>query len=158
MTEAENPAQERDDSNSEMDSLVKWRREKVWELKSCGLTIDEIAETLKPKEGIKISRGTVFSDLKAVRLDIQRELFNYTDELVFELHLTLHGLQETIKEAWKVVEDEPGKKLEALRLIEDCYVKRFALMTDNKSFIEYITIFGKGRDRTESMRELMRGQ
>ena len=107
MTEAENPAQERDDSNSEMDSLVKWRREKVWELKSCGLTIDEIAETLKPKEGIKISRGTVFSDLKAVRLDIQRELFNYTDEMVFELHLALHGLKETIKEAWKVVEEEP---------------------------------------------------
>lgn len=59
MTEMENPTLQMADSNSKMDSPIKWRREKVWELKSCGLTIDEIAETLKPKEGIKISHGTV---------------------------------------------------------------------------------------------------
>jgi DNA-binding NarL/FixJ family response regulator len=52
-----------DDSNSKMDSLTRWRREKVWELKSCGLTMDEIAETLKLKEGIRISHGTVHRDL-----------------------------------------------------------------------------------------------
>ena len=64
MTIPEIPAREMDYSRSEMDSLIKWRQEKVWELKSCGLTIDEIVESLKPKQGIKISHATVHRDLK----------------------------------------------------------------------------------------------
>lgn len=64
MTAPEIPAREMDYSRSEMDSLIKWRKEKVWELKSCGLTIDEIVESLKPKQGIKISHATVHRDLK----------------------------------------------------------------------------------------------
>lgn len=101
MTVNEKPTQELDDSNSKMDSLVRWRRETVWQLKSCGLGIDEIVETLRPKPGIKISHGTVCRDLKFKEKQVEKEFTGYIKNLVIKHNLAMTRVQRVLKEAWR---------------------------------------------------------
>jgi hypothetical protein len=92
-----------DYSRSEVDSLTKWRKEKVWELKSCGLTIDEIVESLKPKQGIKISHATVHRDLKIKENEIESHFKDYIEkELPVQHSLAITGLDRVIKESWRI--------------------------------------------------------
>ena len=118
-------------------TLIKWRQEKVLTLRAKGFTIDEIVSVMRGgNPDVKISHGTVVSDLRVIRQQINERLFKFSSNMLLELSFTLEGLRETIKEAWKVAEFNPEKKLEALRLIQECYVKRCKLMTDNETLVK----------------------
>jgi hypothetical protein len=71
LNSPEKLTQETEDSDSMMNSFIKWGREKVWEPRACGLTTDEIVGALKPKQGIKISHGMVHRDLQAKQKEIE---------------------------------------------------------------------------------------
>lgn len=154
LTVPESLAQKTDDSRREPDQkiLIKWRQEKVLTLRAKAFTVDEIVSKMRGgNPDVRISHGTVISDLKAIRHEINGRLYRYTNDLVFELHLTLQGLQETIKEAWKLADKEPEKKVKALHLIQDCYLKKYELMSNNKTFVEYASIFKNGQERLKRM-------
>ena len=70
MTVSEIPTRETDNSRGKADRLREWRREKVWEYKSMGCSVDEILDLLKSKPEIRISHDTVINDLKAKEKEI----------------------------------------------------------------------------------------
>lgn len=118
MTDTEILPEEIDDSRGNSDSLRAWRREKVWELKSCGLTTDEIVEALRPKEGIKISHGTVINDFKAKQEEIEKNFQSYVEkELLTQHHLILTGIERVLKEAWRMYARDENKAKEMLPII-----------------------------------------
>lgn len=146
MTETENPTLQMADSNSKMDSPIKWRREKVWELKSCGLTIDEIAETLKPKEGIKISHGTVHRDLEAKHKEIEAHFKDYIEkELPVQHSLAVTGLDRVIKESWRIYAraSDDRTRLAVMSIISDATMKKQAVLGDPAQIEKAIRLVAK---------------
>ena len=133
MTAPEIPAREIDYSRSEMDSLIKWHKEKVWELKSCGLTIDEVVESLKPKQGIKISHATVHRDLKTKEKEIESHFRDYIEkELPGQHSLALTGLDRVIKESWRINAraSDDRTRLAAISIISDATMKKQVVLGD----------------------------
>lgn len=137
-----------DDPRLEMDSLIKWRKEKVWELRSCGLTIDEIVESLKPKQGIKISHATVHRDLKAKEKEIKAHFTDYIEkELPVQHSLAVTGLDRVIKESWRIYArtSDDRTRLAAMSIISDATMKKQAVLGDPAQIEKAIRLVGKVR-------------
>ena len=131
LTEGDSPAQQREIPRGKAKSLVAWRREKVWELKSCGLTYDEIVESLKPKPGIKISHGTVARDLEAKQKEINEGFKHYIeDELPLQHRLVVTGLERVIKEAWRMYARDESRAKEMLPIIVSAYGEKLKALGD----------------------------
>ena len=148
MTASEKLSQESDYSRGESDSLRIWRREKVWELKSCGLTIDEIVETLKTKPNVKISHGTVAKDLRAKEEEIERNFEHYIKkELPMQHHLAVTGLDRVIKESWRIYAraSDDRTRLAAMSIISDATMKKQAILGDPAQIEKAIRLVGKVR-------------
>lgn len=131
LTEADSPAQEKENPRGKRDALVKWRREKVWELKACGLTYDEIVEALRPKPGIKISHGTVARDLEAKQREIKEGFKHYIeDELPLQHRLVITGLERVIKEAWRMYARDENRAKEMLPIVVSAYGEKLKALGD----------------------------
>jgi hypothetical protein len=133
LTVEDSTAPESDGTRGNSDTMRTWRRDKVWEMKSMGRTIDEIVEKLKPKEGIKISHGTVHNDLKFRQKQIEASFKNYIDkELPIQHNLAVTGLDRIINEGWKIYEKAEDQKtaLAALDVISDAIMKKQAVLGD----------------------------
>ena len=150
MTRAKNLEAESDDLNSKVDSLIDWRKEKVWELKSCGLTIDEIVVTLKPKPGIKISHGTVHRILRAKQKEIEENFKNYIEkELPMQHSLAVTGLDLVVKEAWRIYARAADDriKLGALQTISTATMQKQAVLGDPTQIEKAIKLVGRLRSQ-----------
>jgi hypothetical protein len=133
LTEGNAPAQEKEIPRGKADRLIQWRRDKVWELRACGKTFDEIVEELKPKPSIKISHGTVARDLSAKQREIKEGFKHYIEEeLPVQHNLAVTGLDKVIKEAWNIYEkaDDQKSALAALNVISDATMKKQAVLGD----------------------------
>lgn len=140
MTDKEISAQETDYLSMETDQdekfdLVRWRREQVLKLRAKGHTIDEIVKILKADHpDVRISHGTVFSDLQAIKEEANRNLQRkIEEELPLENRIALAGVQEIIKTAWELADSTKDEKvrLSALQLLREAYLTRQALLGDS---------------------------
>lgn len=121
MTEPENDVHEVDDSNEKTDYLIRWRREKVWELRALHYTIDEIVDIIRAgKPEVRVSHGTVCRDLEAKHREIEASFKRYIEkELPRQHHLAVATLEKIAKEAYKVYlkSIDERAKISALNLI-----------------------------------------
>ena len=84
---------------------IEWRREKVLELASDGYGIREIARILE------ISHPTVSRDIQRLRHKAKEQIRKYIDEQVpFEYHKTLTGLQNIIKSMSDIISNPTDNK------------------------------------------------
>lgn len=145
-----------DYSRSEMDSLINWRKEKVCELKSCGLTIDEIVESLKPKQVIRISHATVHQDLKTKEKEVETHFKDYIEkELPVQHSVAVTGLDRAIKESWRIYARaaENRTRLAAMSIISDATMKKQAVLGDpaqSEKTIKLVTSLQKKIPEKES--------
>ena len=98
-----------------------------------GLTKQEIVEALKPKEGIKISYGTVHNDLESKNYEIQANFNNYIEhEIPMQHRLAVTGLDKVLKEAWRLYLKAEDQKtaLAALNVISDAILKKQSVLGD----------------------------
>lgn len=122
---------------------LAWRREKVLDLTSKGLSEREIASTLQ------VSHCTVNRDLIILRQEAKDNIQHYIDEhLPAEYHNCMIGITAILKEAWKTATkaDEEGdtrNKLSALELAQSCYSMKLDLLSSATvidralKFVEY---------------------
>ena len=84
---------------------IEWRREKVLELASDGYGVREIARILE------ISHPTVSRDIQRLRHQAKEQIRKYIDDQVpFEYHKTLTGLQNIIKSMSDIISKSTDNK------------------------------------------------
>ena len=122
---------------------ITWRREKVLDLSSKGLTERDIAGTLN------ISQPTIHRDLRILKQKAKQNITNYIDEqLPAEYEQCLIGITAIMKESWKTAASAESKgdrrdKLQALTLAKECYAMKLDLLTSATvvdraiKFVEY---------------------
>jgi predicted transcriptional regulator len=111
---------------SEMERL-EWRRDKVQELSSKGLSQREIAKILQ------VGLGSVNRDLTFIRQQAKNNIKKYIDErLPEEYEKCLVGLNSILKEAWTTSEqtEDRREKIQALSLAKECYGMKLDLLTN----------------------------
>jgi DNA-binding transcriptional regulator LsrR (DeoR family) len=122
------------------DEQIEWRRSKIIELASQGLSQREIAHVMK------VSVGTVNGDLQFLRqrakVNIQRFI---EDELPHQHELAVTGLDKVIKESWKLFDKEQDSKakLQALNVVSDAIMKKQAVLGDPSQIEKAIKIVAK---------------
>lgn len=148
LTIQANRAEELDDSHSEMDSLVEWRREKVWEYRAMGCSIDEIVDILKKKPDVKISHGTVWRDLKAKQKEVEKGFKDYIEkDLPMQHNLAIAGLDKILKEAWRIYlkSGEDKTSLQALTVIQSAIMSKQSVLADPTQIEKAIKLVTKVR-------------
>ncbi|MGA7603141.1 MAG: helix-turn-helix transcriptional regulator [Nitrososphaeraceae archaeon] len=106
---------------------LEWRRNKVLELSSQGLTQSEIATVLK------ITQPTVNKDLTSIKKKATANLQRHIQEtLPHEYQKCMVGINQVLKMAWSIVSTQVDDKtsLQALALINDCNKYKMDLTTN----------------------------
>jgi hypothetical protein len=99
---------------------LEWRRNRIMELRSRGYNQDEIAVQLG------IGQATVCRDLKHIRQSLLQSSEGYLGQMNFDNEKMMVGLDQSLKELWKIVGDpatNAKEKLHAQSLIMQCLDK-----------------------------------
>ena len=113
----------------------KWRRSLVLELDSQGYTHREIVAKLQ------ISKGTVSNDLTFLRKQAHDNLQYHIHEAVPEYYQKcLWGMKRTLKQTLEIAERSPDPriKLEAMKIVNDCYKDIMDLVTNGSVITDAI--------------------
>ena len=106
---------------------LNWRRDKVRELTVKGKTQRDIAAELK------IDVAMINRDLQYMRKQSSHNISRYINEyLPTEYDNCLTGLNEILKNAWMISEDEKSDKrerMQALMLAKECYAMKLDLLS-----------------------------
>lgn len=98
---------------------LEWRRSKVLELSSQGYTQSEIAKILQ------VSQPSVNRDLTYLAKQAQENLKTHIQHtLPLEYKRCLNGINQVLKQAWRISQSQDTKKeerLAALSLVNNCY-------------------------------------
>jgi hypothetical protein len=110
-------------------SQIEWRHAKVLELMSKGETNQsEIARILQ------VDRSIVCRDVAFLRQQTKENITRYVDErLPEEYEKCLVGLNNILKEAWKMSQTDDNiksDKIKALALAKECYAMKLELLTN----------------------------
>lgn len=138
MTTGKSQAQPSDGTTSDVDryDILAWRREQVLKLRAKGYSIDAIVTELKSGHpDVKISHGTVINDIKAIKEQVNQNLSDFIqNEIPYENHLCLAGIEEVIAQAWKLADSAKDERtrISALSLVKDAYLTRQAVLGDSK--------------------------
>ena len=108
---------------------MEWRRNKVVELRSRGLSQTEIANELK------ISRQLVNLDMRYLRSQAKENIKQYvTEHLPEQYQICLLALDTVIKNAFEIMQqsddDNNHDKLQALQLFKDTHIEKLELLSD----------------------------
>jgi transcriptional regulator len=93
---------------------LEWRRTKVVQMRSRGMTHEEIARELQ------VSRPLITSDIAYLRSQAKESIKEYaTDHLPEQYNVCLVALDEIIKRAFNIIEtaDDNREKLQAMESI-----------------------------------------
>lgn len=106
---------------------IEWRRDRVLELSSQGLTQSDIATVLKVDKSI-ISRDAAYLRQQA-KDNLQKHINQNVPE---EYQRCLVGINQVLKMAWSIVSKDIDNKtkLQALALINDCNKYKMELTTN----------------------------
>jgi predicted transcriptional regulator len=114
---------------------VEWRRNKVLELSSQGFTQSDIATVLH------VTQPTVNKDLAHIRRQAQENLQHHIHEAVPEYYQKcLWGMKRTLKQTLEIAERSPDPKikLEAMKIVNDCYKYIMDLVTNGSVITDAI--------------------
>jgi predicted transcriptional regulator len=118
---------------------LQWRRSKVIELRSRGLSQIEIARELQ------VSEASISSDIQHLREQAKESIKEYvTEHLPEQYQVCLTALDAIIKRAFDILETSPDnrEKLQAMELFKDTHLVKLELLsnaTTIDSALNYIT-------------------
>lgn len=130
---------------------LEWRRSKVSELRSRGLSYAEISSQLQ------VSRTCIASDLQYIRQQAKGAIKEYvTEHLPEQYHLCLTALDTVLKNAFEIMEksEDDHDKLQALELFKDTHLQKLELLSD-AGVIEHALHFikTKGQQQHDEKKE-----
>ena len=108
---------------------IEWRRNKVRQLLLRGNTQSEISRTLD------ISQPTISRDIDFIHSKYIANSKNIVKRLSEEYINTSLGIDEMIKNSWKIVDDNRTNvksRLKAMSIIKECY--KYKKNADNRKF------------------------
>ena len=106
---------------------LEWRRSKVIELKSRGLSYGEIARELQ------VSRASISSDIQYLRNQARETIKQYvTDHLPEQYQVCLSALDTILRHASEILETSPDnrEKLQAMELFKDTHLVKLELLSN----------------------------
>ncbi len=106
---------------------LEWRRNKVIELRSRGLSYQEIAHELQ------VSKASIGSDVQYLREQAKGTIKEYvTERLPEQYHVCLTALDTIIKRAFEILETSPDnrEKLQAMELFKDTHLVKLELLSN----------------------------
>jgi predicted transcriptional regulator len=112
---------------STKDEQLEWRRSKVVEMRSRGLSQIEIARELQ------VSKQSISSDVQYLRNQAKESIKEYvTEHLPEQYQVCLIALDEIIKRAFDILEtsDDNREKLQAMELFKDTHLVKLELLSN----------------------------
>jgi transposase len=106
---------------------LEWRRSKVVELRSRGLSYAEIAQQLQ------VSRASIGSDVQYLRNQTKESIKEYvTEDLPEQYQVCLVALDSIIKRAFDIIEtsEDNREKLQAMKLFKDSHLVKLELLSN----------------------------
>jgi transcriptional regulator len=106
---------------------LEWRRSKVVEMRSRGLSYAEIAQQLQ------VSRASIGSDVQYLREQAKGTIKEYvTEHLPEQYQVCLSALDEIIKRAFDILEtsDDDREKLQAMELFKYTHLVKLELRSN----------------------------
>jgi predicted transcriptional regulator len=129
---------------------LEWRRNKVLELSSQGLTQSEIATVLK------ITQPTVNKDLTSIKKQAAANLQRHIQEtLPHEYQKCMVGINQVLKMTWSIISKTVDDKtsLQALALINDCNKYKMDLTTNGVVITDAIKFVQTNKEKLMSTKE-----
>lgn len=117
--------------------LIALRRARIIELLGRGLNQSEIAKQLG------VDKATISRDVKSLRIEAKDRIKSHIEEtLPFEHEKALAGLNEIIKEAWRVYDSDKDNrtKLQALSVVQSAINSRLQALGDPESINRAIRV------------------
>jgi hypothetical protein len=112
---------------STKDDQLEWRRNKVIELRSRGLSYQEIAHELQ------VSKASISSDMQYLRKQAKESIKEYvTEQLPEQYHICLAALDTILKHAYEILQttDDNREKLQAMELFKDTHLVKLELLSN----------------------------
>jgi hypothetical protein len=106
---------------------VKWRRSKVVEMRSRGLSQIEIARELQ------VSEASISSDMQYLRNQAKESIKEYvTEHLPEQYQVCLTALDTILKHSFEILEtsDDNREKLQAMELFKDTHLVKLELLSN----------------------------
>jgi orotate phosphoribosyltransferase-like protein len=106
---------------------LEWRRSKVVELRSRGLSYGEIARELQ------VSKASITSDVQYLREQAKGTIKEYvTEHLPEQYQVCLTALDEIIKRAFEILEtsSDNREKLQGMELFKDIHLVKLELLSN----------------------------
>jgi hypothetical protein len=126
---------------------LEWRRSKVVELRSRGLSYGEIARELQ------VSKASITSDVQYLREQAKESIKDYvTDHLPEQYQVCLVALDSIIKRAFDIIEtsDENREKLQAMELFKDTHLVKLELLS-NATTIDSALNYIRGKQQQKGL-------
>jgi predicted transcriptional regulator len=112
---------------SKKNEQLKWRRSKVIEMRSRGVSQIEIAHELQ------VSKACISSDMKYLRNQAKESIKEYvTEHLPEQYQVCLTALDAIIKRAFDILETSPDnrEKLQAMEIFKDTHLVKLELLSN----------------------------
>jgi predicted transcriptional regulator len=106
---------------------LEWRRSKVIELRSRGLSYQEIARELQ------VSKASITSDVQYLREQAKESIKEYaTEHLPEQYQVCLSALDTILKHAYEILEttDDNREKLQAMEPFKDTHLVKLELLSN----------------------------
>jgi len=106
---------------------LEWRRSKVVELRSRGLSYGEIARELQ------VSRASITSDVQYLREQAKGTIKEYvTEHLPEQYQICLCALDTILKHSFEILQtsDDNREKLQAMELFKDTHLTKLELLSN----------------------------
>ena len=117
---------------------LQWRRAKVLEMRSRGLSQIEIAHELQ------VSKASISSDMQYLRYQAKESIKQYVTEYLPEQYqICLTALDTILKNAFEILQtsDDNREKLQAMQLFKDTHLVKLELLSNSttiNSALSYI--------------------
>jgi hypothetical protein len=122
---------------------LEWRRSKVTELRSRGLSYAEIAHELQ------VSRTSIASDVQYLREQAKGTIKEYvTEHLPEQYQVCLCALNTILKHAFEILQESEDnrEKLQAMELFKDTHLVKLELLS-NATTIDHALEYVRSKQR-----------
>ena len=129
---------------------LQWRRSKVVEVRSRGLSQTEIAHELQ------VSEASISSDIQYLRNQAKESIKEYvTEHLPEQYQVCLTSLDAIIKRAFDILEtsDDNREKLQAMELFQDTHLVKLELLS-NATTIDSALNYGRNNQQQQQKKHL----
>lgn len=110
-------------------------------------------ELKKGHTDVKISLGTIHADLKEKQAELAESFKSYIENELPHLHrLAVTGLEQVLKEAWRIYESDSDNKtkLHALAVIQSAIMNKQSVLGDPSQIERAIKVVAKIRKTIQS--------